>query len=150
MLAHIPDYSPALRALAGKQETRTQCLIRRDPRALSPISVLEPERQQYLEVPSRTLSRPAIPWWDHRPAVQTLRHQGRRQIDAGARFNAIEQMRAITETAATTSTAARRQYARSRQARSARPPATRPAGVPARTDPQPTPLARPCEDIALW
>jgi putative transposase len=150
MLDHITYYSPALRPLLGKQETRTTFLIRRDPRDLSRIYVLDPESQQYLEVPYRTLSRPAITLWEHRHAVQTLRQQGRRQIDEGALFDAIEQMRAITETAATTSKAARRQRERSRQARSARPPAPPPAVVPDHAVPQPAPLARPFEDIELW
>ena len=150
MLDHIPYYSPALRPLLGKQEQRTTFLIRRDPRDLSRIYVLDPESQQYLEVPYRTLSRPAITLWEHRHAVETLRQQGRRQMDEGVLFDAIEQMRAITATAAATSKAARRQRERSRQARSAWSPAPPPEVVPDPTDPQPAPLARPFEDIELW
>jgi len=150
MLDHITYYSPALRPLLGKQEKRTKFLIRRDPRDLSRIYVLEPESQQYLEVPYRTLSRPAITLWEHRHAVQALCQQGRRQIDEGALFDAIEQMRAITEMAAATSKAARRQRERSRQARSARAPALPSEVVPDDADPQPAPLARPFEDIELW
>ena len=119
MLDHMTYYSPALRPLLGKQEQRTKCLIRRDPRDLSRIYVLDPESQQYLEVPYRTLSRPAITLGEHRHAVETLRQQGRRQIDEEVLFDALEQRRAITETAAATSKAARRQRERSRQARSA-------------------------------
>ncbi len=150
MLDHIPYYSPALRPLLGKQEQRTPFLIRRDPRDLSRIYVLDPESQQYLEVPYRTPSRPAITLWEHRYAVETLRHQGRRQLDEGALFDAIEQMRAIMETAAATSTTARRQHERSRQARSTRLPAIPPEVVPDHADPQPAPLARPFEDIEVW
>jgi putative transposase len=150
VLDHITYYSPALRPLLGKQEQRTKFLIRRDPRDLSRIYVLEPESQQYLEVPYRTLSRPAITLWEHRHAVQTLRQQGRRQMDEGALFDAIEQMRAITETAAAKSKAARRQHERHRQARAARPPVIPPAVVPDHAAPQPAPLVRPFEDIELW
>ena len=150
VLDNITYYSSALRPLLGKQETHTKFLIRRDPRDLSRIYVLEPERQQYLEVPYRTLSRPAITLWEHRHAVQTLRQQGRQQIDEGVLFDAIEQMRAITETAAATSKAARRQHERSRQARATRAPASPPQVVPDDADPQPAPLARPFEDIEIW
>lgn len=150
MLDHITYYSPALRVLLGKQETRTTFLIRRDPRDLSRIYVLEPESQQYLEVPYRTLSRPAITLWEHRHAVQTLRQQGRKHLDEGALFDAIERMRAITETAAATSKAARRQRERSRHARVTRAPAPPPEVVPDEAVPQPAPLARPFEDIEIW
>ena len=150
VLDHITYYSPALRPLLGKQEQRRKFLIRRDPRDLSRIYVLEPESQQYLEVPYRTLARPAITLWEHRHAVQTLRQQGRRQMDEGALFDAIEQMRAITETAAAKSKAARRQHERHRQARAARPPVIPPAVVPDHAAPQPAPLVRPFEDIELW
>ena len=134
----------------GKQEQRTKCLIRRDPRDLSRIYVLDPESQQSLEVPYRTPSRPAITLWEHRYAVETLRHQGRRQLDEGALFDAIEQMRAIMATAAATSKTARRQHERSRQARSTRLPAIPPEVVLDHADPQPAPLARPFEDIEVW
>jgi putative transposase len=150
VLDHITYYSSALRPLLGKQEKHTKFLIRRDPRDLSRIYVLEPESQQYLEVPYRTLSRPAITLWEHRHAVQTLRQQGRQQLDEGALFDAIEQMRAITETAAATSKAARRQHERNRQARTTRVPAAPPKVVPDDVDPQPAPLARPFEDIEIW
>jgi putative transposase len=109
----------------GQQEKRPKFLIRRDPRDLSRIYVLEPKSQQYLEVPYRTLARPTITLWEHRHAVQTLRQAGRGQIDEGALFGAIEQMRALTETAAATSKAARRQRERHRQAPSVSPPAPR-------------------------
>jgi putative transposase len=125
MLDHITYYSPALRPLLGQQEKRPKFLIRRDPRDLSRIYVLEPKSQQYLEVPYRTLARPTITLWEHRHAVQTLRQAGRGQIDEGALFGAIEQMRALTETAAATSKAARRQRERHRQAPSVSPPAPR-------------------------
>ena len=150
ILDHITYYSPALRPLLGQQETHPKFLIRRDPRDLSRIYVLDPASQQYLEVPYRTLSRPAITLWEHRHAIQTLRHQGRAQIDEGALFGAIEQMRAIADTAAARSKAARRQRERRRHALAARPAAAPPAIAPDHTEPQPAPLARPFEDIELW
>lgn len=150
ILDHIPYYSPALRPLLGKQEQRTTYLIRRDPRDLSRIYVLDPASQQYLEVPYRTRTRPVITLWEHRHAVQMLRQQGRSQIDEGALFDAIEQMHTITATAAATSKAARRQHERRRHASATRPPAPPSAGVPDHAAPQPAQLARPFEDIEVW
>ena len=152
MLDHITYYSPALRPLLGQKEKPAKFLIRRDPRDLSRIYVLEPASHQYLEVPYRTLSRPAITLWEHRHAIQTLRQQGRQHVDEGALFDAIEQMRAIVETAAATSKAARRQRERSRQAVATQSPAPTASAevLPDPPDPQPASLARPFEDIERW
>ncbi|WP_444823411.1 hypothetical protein, partial [Acinetobacter baumannii] len=43
--------------------------MRRDPRDISRIWVLEPEGQHYLEIPYRTLSHPAVTLWEQRQAL---------------------------------------------------------------------------------
>jgi len=53
-------------------------LVRRDPRDLSRVFVLDPLDGGYLEVPTRDLSRPAISLWEHRP--HGLRRQLRRTL----------------------------------------------------------------------
>jgi hypothetical protein len=90
---HRPYESPARRPLGGQPAPPTPCLSRRAPRALRRLSGLEPERPQALEGPDRTRSRPALPLWAHRHAIQPWRHQGRPQLDAGALLDASERRR---------------------------------------------------------
>ena len=72
---------------------------RSDPRDLSRIWVLDPERNTYIEVPVCTLSNPPITKWEHRAALSRVREQGREQIDEAAIFKAVDQMRGIVDTA---------------------------------------------------
>ncbi len=149
-LDHIDYYSPALRPLLARGERSQSFLIRRDPRDLSRIYVLDPVRNHYLDVSYRILVRPAITLWEHQHAVRTLREQGMRHVDEATLFHAIDQMRAITEAAVATSKAARRQRERTRHAAAGwRPPDV---SESAREEAPPTPvvLARPFEDIELW
>jgi putative transposase len=74
-------------------------LIRRDPRDISRIWVLEPEGQHYLEIHYRTLSHPAVTLWEQRQALAKLRQLGREQVDESALFRMIGQMREIVTTA---------------------------------------------------
>jgi hypothetical protein len=83
-------------------------LIRRDPRDISRIWVLEPEGQHYLEIPYRTLSHPAVTLWEQRQALAKLRQQGREQVDESALFRMIGQMREIVTTAQKATRKARR------------------------------------------
>jgi putative transposase len=85
-----------------------QFLIRVDPRDLSRIWVLDPERNVYIEVPFRTLSHPPITKWEHRAALNRLRELGKTQVDEAAIFGAITQMRTITDIATKETRAARR------------------------------------------
>jgi putative transposase len=87
-------------------------VIRRDPRDLSRVWVLDPEGSCYVEIPYRTLSHPAVTLWEHRRAVARLRERGQARVDEAALFRAIEQMRAITATAAKERRRARRDGAR--------------------------------------
>lgn len=83
-------------------------LIRRDPRDISRIWVLEPEGQHYLEIPYRTLSHPAVTLWEQRQALAKLRQHGREQVDESALFRMIGQMREIVTTAQKATRKARR------------------------------------------
>ncbi|MGS2805909.1 hypothetical protein [Nocardia sp. MW-W600-9] len=140
-------YADVLRPLIARREHQDRFVLRRDPRDISRIWALHPETGEYLEVPYRTWSRPAISVWEHSAAVARLREQGRAEIDENALFSMVEQMREITDTAVATSRKARRTTARHTTVRARRP--TEP-------EPPPTPPAaaaatvRPFEVIEQW
>ena len=113
---HVRYFSDALKPWIGRRDQLGKFVIRRDPRDISRIWVLEPEGGAYLPVPYRTLSHPPISVWEHRGALARLREQGRAQVDEQALFRVVEQMRTITDTAATTTRRARRDAQRRRHA----------------------------------
>ncbi|WP_068053081.1 Mu transposase C-terminal domain-containing protein [Nocardia xishanensis] len=137
---HVQYYADVLRPLIARREQLGRFVLRRDPRDISRIWALHPETGEYLEVPYRTWSRPAISVWEHSAAVARLREQGRAEIDENALFSMVEQMRAITDTAAAASRKARRTTARHTAVRARRPaepeppPATPPAAAQHRCD----------------
>lgn len=86
VIDHIHYYADALKPWIARRERLPAFLIRRDPRDISRIWVLEPEGQHYLEIPYRTLSHPAVTLWEQRQALVKLRQQGREQVDESALF----------------------------------------------------------------
>ena len=131
---HVHYFSNALKPWIGQRGELEKFIIRRDPRDISRIWVLEPGGGAYLEVPYRTLSNPAVSVWEHRQALARLRERGQSQVNEQVLFRMIEQMRHIAETAEKTTTRTRRE----RQRR---------AVTPAR--PQPTPPTLPPPDDAV-
>jgi len=121
---HLTYFSSALRAWITARDRPGPLLIRRDPRDLSRVFVLDPQDDGYLEVPTRDLSRPAISLWEHRLARRRLRLRHRGAVDEAALFAAIEEMRATERDAARLTRSTRRDRAR----RSAAP--ERPAAPP--------------------
>ena len=109
VIDHISYYGDALKPLiASRDRAPSKFVIRRDPRDLSRVWVLDPDSKLYFEIPYRSLSRPAVTLWEHRQAIENLRKQGREQVDEGAIFHMIEQMREITDIAAKARKRARR------------------------------------------
>lgn len=109
---HITYYSNALRPWIQLRNQPTPLLIRRDPRDLSRIFVLDEEHNVYLEVPYRMLSRPAISLWEHKLARKRLREQRRTAVDEASLFAAIDEMREIERKAETLTRTARRNRTR--------------------------------------
>ncbi len=70
---HIAYYSDALRPLVAQRDGLGPVLVRRDPRDLSRVWVLDPEGSAYVEVPCSRQGRPAISLHEHRLAVAHLR-----------------------------------------------------------------------------
>lgn len=112
---HITYYSDALRPWIAARDSLGSFLIRRDPRDLSRIFVLDPEDGTYIEVPCAQQERPSISLFEHRQAVARLKAAGRSQVDEEAIFQAVAQQREIAGAAAARSRAARRRLARIRR-----------------------------------
>jgi putative transposase len=144
---HVQYFCDALKPWIAQRERLGRFVIRRDPRDISRIWVLDPDGTTYLQVPYRTLAHPPISVWEQRAAAARLREQGRAQVDEDALFRMVEQMRAITDTATKTTRKTRRDAAR----RTATP-RRGPEAVPV-PPPEPhagaTPAA-PFDDIEEW
>lgn len=145
---HITYYSNSLRPWIQFRDQPTPLLIRRDPRDLSRIFVLDAENNCYLEVPYRKLSRPSITLWEHKLARKRLREQQRTAIDEASLFAAIDEMREIERKSETLTRTARRNRTR----RTMEP--TKPGAVITPTETPPLIVnispARPFEDIESW
>ena len=130
---HLTYFSAALRAWIAARDRPGPLLVRRDPRDLSRVFVLDPQDDGYLEVPTRDLSRPAIALWEHRLARRRLRLRHRGEVDEAALFAAVEEMRATERDAARLTRSARRDRVR----RSAAPgqPAAPPPVTSTSTEP---------------
>ncbi|MEO3798882.1 Mu transposase C-terminal domain-containing protein [Nonomuraea sp. B1E8] len=96
---HVQYYSDVLKPWIARRDGLEKFVLRRDPRDLSRVWVLDPYGHAYLAVPYRMLSRPPISVWEQRAAIVRLRQDGRAQVDENALFAMVEQMRQITENA---------------------------------------------------
>ena len=113
VIDHIQYFSNALKPWIARREKLGQFVIRRDPRDLSRVWVLDPDSGGgYVEVPYRTMSHPAVTSWEHRAAVVRLREHGRATIDEHALFAMIEKMRQVATSAERDTKRARRNRTR--------------------------------------
>lgn len=112
VIDHIHYFSDALKPWIERSDTPQRVLIRRDPRDLSRVHILDPDDGGYLEVPYREVSRPPVSLWEHRLARVRLRQQRRGELDENALFAAIEEMRSIEAEAKTATRSIRRNRAR--------------------------------------
>jgi putative transposase len=112
MLDHISYYANVLSPLIADKKKFGKFIIRRDPRDISRIYILDPISQSYLAIPYRTLSRPTITLWEHKQALKDLREKGLEYTDENLIFQAIEKMRSIAKDAAAKSKSARRKHER--------------------------------------
>lgn len=108
VIDHVHYFRNGLKPWIARRSQMERFVIRRDPRDISRIWVLDPDDGSYMPVPYRTLSYPAVSVWEHRAALERLRAEGREQVDEDALFRTVEQMRTITETASSTTRKARR------------------------------------------
>lgn len=112
LIDHITYYADVLKPWIAQRDHLDKFILRRDPRDISRIWVLAPENNQYLEIPYRTLSHPAITLWEHKKVIEKLKEQGKSQVDEGALFRIISQMRDITRRATRATRQSRREAQR--------------------------------------
>ena len=152
VIDHIHYYADALKPWIARRSHLPTFMIRRDPRDISRIWVLEPEGKHYLEIPYRTLSHPAVTLWEQRQALAKLRQQGREQVDESALFRMIGQMREIVTTAQKATRKARRDADRRQHLKASTSPVkTAPPGTDM-ADPQAGSQspAKPFDQIEEW
>lgn len=105
---HVQYFSDALKPWIARREKLGRFVIRRDPRDISRVWVLDPEGTEYMPVPYRRLSHPPVSVWEQKAAVAALRAEGRADVDEEALFRQIELMRDVVTAAARTTKRARR------------------------------------------
>jgi putative transposase len=93
---------------------KRQFIVRRDPRDISVIHFLDPESQEYFEIPYRNTSRPALSVWELRAVRKMLADEGKEQVDEDAIFKAYDRMRAIEDAALKETATVRRREQRRR------------------------------------
>ncbi|WP_186760126.1 Mu transposase C-terminal domain-containing protein [Arthrobacter alpinus] len=108
VIDHVHYFSNVLKPWISRRDTLEPFLIRRDPRDISRIWVLEPDEDHYVEVPYRTMANPSVSLWEHKHALARLHERGVAQVDEVMLFRTIEQMREITATASKTTKRMRR------------------------------------------
>lgn len=148
VIDHVHYFANVLKPWIARRATLERFVIRRDPRDISRIWVLDPEGHHYVEVPYRTLSNPAVTLWEHRQALSRLREQGRSQVNEQELFRMIDQMREITRTAQRDTRRSRRERERRRHLKPGNTAETR------EQPPEPTtggfPRVVPFDDIEEW
>jgi putative transposase len=154
VIDHVRYFANALKRWIARRDSLGSFIVRRDPRDISRVWVLEPEGHHYVEVPYRSISNPAVSVWEHRQALGRLRERGVAQVDEASLFRTIEQMREVTATAAKTTKRVRRETERRRHAGDAHS-ANRVSPVPvppdAAADVAPTGVPiQPFEQIEEW
>ncbi|PCC47337.1 MULTISPECIES: Mu transposase C-terminal domain-containing protein [Brevibacterium] len=152
VIDHVRYFANVLKPWIARRESLERFIIRRDPRDIGRIWVLDPEGAEYVEVPYRTLSNPAVSVWEHRQALARLRERGAAQVDEAALFRMIEQMRHISETAEKTTKRTRREAERRTHAGAAKksPPASAPAPPPPAPEPRAMRPAARFDEIEPW
>lgn len=105
-LFKIGYWHDALPALAARGTPRLP--IRYDPRDLSRVWLRAPGGDDYLELRYKDLRRPPVTLWEWTAARKHVLAQGRREVDAPARFDAVQVQRDLVAAAAQRTKAARR------------------------------------------
>jgi putative transposase len=143
---HVQYNSDALKPWIARREQLGKFVMRRDPRDISRIWVLDPDGTTYVAVPYRVQSRPPISIWEQQAAIARLREQGRADVDEQVLFATVAQMREITDTA----TVKTRKARRDRERRTAVPPDLQRSVLPPAAPGGEASNAHPFEVIEQW
>ncbi|MCE3238819.1 MAG: transposase [Gammaproteobacteria bacterium] len=150
LIDHIAYYADVLKPWIANRHELQKFIIRQNPLDLSRVWILEPDRNQYVEVPYRIISRPALTLWEHRQAMVQLRAKGNTQVDETLLFRMVLEMRKITKSAQTTTRKARRNQQRLNQLAKS-PMASKklvlPIELPVNNSSE---LAKPFDEIEEW
>lgn len=149
VIDHVHYFSNALKPWVARRERLGKFVIRRDPRDISRVWVLDPDGQNYVEVPYRMPSHPSVTLWEHREALARLRQLGRDQVDEHALFSMVDQMRTISRDAQKSTRRSRRNRQR-RTHLSESGAATSRIVPPVPTTAGATAQAAPFDDIEEW
>ena len=151
VIDHVHYFANVLKPWIARRDREEKFIIRRDPRDISRVWVLEPEGTAYVEIPYRTVSHPAVTLWEHRQALARLRQQGHDQVNEEALFRMIDQMREITTTAQRATRRSRRDLQRRRHLQ-ASGPVKNPTAPPDEMLPatNETAAARPFDEVEQW
>ncbi|MCB1833652.1 MAG: Mu transposase C-terminal domain-containing protein [Geminicoccaceae bacterium] len=152
VMDHITYFSEALKPWIAARSPR-RLLVRRDPRDISRVFILDETDNSYLEVPYRDRAHPPISLWEHRLALRRLRDQRREAIDEAALFTAVAEMWDIEAEAAGATRSARRNQARRAGLRAVAPTVnTSASAAPDQTAEAETPLGEPVTpfDVEPW
>lgn len=155
MLDHITYCSPALSPLIAERKKHPSFLIRRDPRDLSHIYILEPHSKRYLEIPYRNLSRPTVTLWEHKRAIAWLNNKGICKVNETLIFQAIDRMRELIKAASNKTKSARKQRAKTEShlkiARGKKPVTTRSKKISSKHNSKiGRKTIKPFDDIEIW
>lgn len=99
-----------LTAFIAKGHTKRQ-IIKRDPRDLSVIFLLDPETGEYYDIPYRDMSRPPITLWEHKLSLKLARDRLVDEINEDIIFEGIDEIRGVTKNAKTRKKAHKRAMA---------------------------------------
>lgn len=86
---------------------KQEFVCRYDPRDLSKIWMYEPESTQYIEIPYRDLTRPAVSIWELKDAKRQLRAESMSVTNEELIFKTIDQMRELVASEAAKTKSAR-------------------------------------------
>lgn len=93
--------------LPGKGKIKRKFMFRRDPRDISKIWFLDPELNEYFEIPYRNTSLPSVSLWDLKESRRRLKEEGHK-IDERSLFETYDRLNRIEEQAVEKSKKARR------------------------------------------
>ena len=123
-LDHIQYFSPALHVLFIEALTQKKYLkvkIKRDPRDISSIKVLDEFRKEWLVVPYRDIRHPSISLWKWQAAQVELK-KSRTPNSETTLFNTYRRMEEIVEQEKSNTRSARRKRQRSADAKKTKTP----------------------------
>lgn len=114
---HVRYFSEDLRRWIGARQNRAarKFKVRRDPRDISKIYFLDPDLNEYVEIPCLDISRPSISVWEMREAEKHARELGHQKLNEEIIFDAWERLNRIVESASETTKRVRKSKQKKRE-----------------------------------